>query len=108
MIKEKAKPQKPSRQFHCFVVRVPNVAPKRDLQNYVRDAVRGWAGGGHPDDPLFGVSKGIVVKNTLYEMEKRTLLNLKKDVQRYFEGNELPSGIYCDVMGIIDNYLMMA
>lgn len=107
MIKGKSKKHTASpRQFHHFVVRVPNVATKRELQTYVREAVQGWAGGGDPSDPLFGSAREIVVKGTLYEMEKATLMNLKKDIQRYFEGNDLPSGIYCDVMGIIDNYLM--
>lgn len=70
------------RLHHFFVVRVPAVDRKRALQAYVRDALRGWAGGGHPDDPLFKEAKKIVVKNTLYEMERDTLLNLRKDLSR--------------------------
>ena len=57
--------QKP--QFHTLLVTIPAVSdsgkaiPKRVAMEYVRDAVRGWSGGGSPDDPYFKVSKKATV-----------------------------------------------
>lgn len=97
----------PSRAFH-FVVRVPKVEglTKRDAQTYVRDAVRSHAGGGHPDDPLFSESRKIVVKNTLYEMERETLMNLRKDLARELSSSETFSGEHAEkVDALLLSYL---
>lgn len=84
------------RLHHFFVVRVPAVDRKRFLQNYVRDALRGWAGGGHPDDPLFKEARKIVVKNSLYEMERETLMNLRKDLSRLLFSSETYVGEHAE------------
>lgn len=95
-------------RFYMFVVKVPAVEglPKRDAMQYVRDAVRCYAGGGHPEDPLFYEAREIVVKNTLYEMEKDTLMNLRKEIARELGGHETYAGEHAEkVDSIIDRYL---
>ena len=93
------------RKSHLFVVKVPAVVTKRDGLSYVRDAVRGWAGGGHPEDPLFGTSRKIVVKSCLYDIEQDTVNLLKVKLESYFRKNEVSSGVYCDIMKIVDDHL---
>lgn len=92
---------------HLFMVRVPAVTNKRDCMKYVLEAARGWGGGYAKGDPFASQAerKQIVVKPMIYDIEKEALKALKAKVDRYFKENELPSGIYCDVMGIIDGQI---
>lgn len=109
MIKGKSmRPPMVRNRFYLFVVKVPAVEGfiKSDAMQYVRDAVRSHAGGGHPNDPLFYEARKIVVKNTLYEMEKDTLMNLRKEVARELGGHETYAGEHAEkVDSIIHRYL---
>lgn len=95
------------RKNHHIVVRVPAVMTKRETERYVRDAVRGWAGGYLPPHPLLegDARSKVVIKGTLYEMERETLMNLKKDVRNLFGGHDWPTGMWQAVDSLIDQYI---
>ena len=92
------------RKSHLFVVKVPAEVTKSDGLSYVRDAVRGWAGVVFLH-PLFRASRKIVVKPCLYDIEQDTVKLLKAKLQAYFRKNEVSSGVYCDIMKIVDDHL---
>lgn len=96
----------PQRKSYYFVVRVPAIESKGFMKDYVSTAVKKWRHGGAPDDPLYKApDRAFTVRNTLYELERETLMNLKKDIRHLFEGNEWPTGIYQSVEGLVDKYL---
>ena len=96
----------PQRKSYYFVVKVPAIESKGAMKGYVSTAIKRWKGGYVKGDPLFRApDRAFTVRNTLYELERETLMNLKKDIRHLFEGNEWPTGIYQSVDGLIDKYL---
>lgn len=98
------------RENHFLVVRLPAVMNKKESQSYVLDAVRGWRGGFEKDHPLSGSNvshKKIVVLNTLYDMEKDSLMNLRNEVASVLSGLVVdpPATVFKDVMALFDKYI---
>lgn len=100
------------KRCHFFIVRVPaTLGTKGVSSQYVRDAVRGWGGGYMQDHPFskYNDRKRIVVTNTLYEMEKETLMNLRKDLSQALSGPETRPGGHAHLVDeILLSYLRRA
>lgn len=94
------------KKYHLFVVRVPAIMRKRQAQSFVLRSLRGEVklSPTHPFWPTPERRK-IAVKSCLFDMEADTVKSLKEKLQEYFRTMVISSGVYCDIMEIVDDHL---